>query len=118
MQGIIGIENLRVNGFVGIYEKEILSTQNLLIDLKLYILWNENIQSDHIESTVDYDSVVNLCQEVLKAKHYHLIETFAAELLKKILEKFPLRKAWVKVKKPGAIKQADWAYVELEMEKI
>lgn len=113
MKGIVGIENLKVTCFVGVYPEEKLAKQELLIDLKLKVDFSKSTQSDSLQDAIDYDKIAELCQATASLKHYHLIETLVNAVADAILQNFPVDEVWVRVKKLQGLAQAQYAYVEL-----
>ncbi|MGK5594223.1 MAG: dihydroneopterin aldolase [Parachlamydiaceae bacterium] len=113
MKGVVGVENLKVTCFVGVYPEEKLAKQELLIDLKLRTDFSKSTQSDSLQDAIDYDKIAELCQETAALKHYHLIETLANAFAEGILQHFSVDEVWVRVKKLQGLAQAQYAYVEL-----
>jgi 7,8-dihydroneopterin aldolase/epimerase/oxygenase len=113
MQGIIGFENLKINCIIGIFPEERTTQQALFIDLKVQVELSQCIKSQDVKDTVDYARLAQFC--IKEAENQHgLLEILANEILQKIFAEFDVKWAWIKIKKPQAIKDAQHAYVELE----
>lgn len=113
-KAILGIDQLKIPCIIGIYPEERQHLQLLLIDTKIQLDLDTCFESKKIHDTLDYTQLAELCQELLRKNDYFLLEIFAHDLLDQYFQKFPIDWAWVRVKKPTAIPNADYAYVELE----
>lgn len=111
--GFIGIENLKVVCFVGVYPEEKLTKQDLMIDLRLETDFSKSVESDSLHDTLDYDKIASLCQTIANQQHYHLIETLANRIAQHILKEFPVHSVNIKVKKLQGLPDAKYAYAEL-----
>lgn len=114
MQGIIGFERLKVNCLIGCNMSEKASKQTIYIDLKLKVDFSLCSASDSVEDTVSYVDISTLVINFAEAKHHHLLETLASGILDAIFATFSVFWAKITIKKPGAIQEADYAFVELE----
>lgn len=115
MNGIIGIENLRIRCIIGINVEERETEQDIYIDLKVESDLSRCISSDSIRDTINYIALKDLCTKLAQAKRYRLLETFACEILSHLFKEFDIQWAWVRVKKPNAISEAEFAMVELQL---
>jgi 7,8-dihydroneopterin aldolase/epimerase/oxygenase len=114
MKGIIGFKNLHVDCIIGVEPEEKMENQPLYIDLKVKADVSRCIQSDAICDSIDYTKLAKICVDVSKAHDYNLIETFAQKVLQEMFKTFPIQWGWIKVKKPRAIGQAEYAFIEVE----
>ncbi|MCH9610558.1 MAG: Dihydroneopterin aldolase [Chlamydiales bacterium] len=115
MDGYLKIRNLRVQCTVGILEHERHQLQELLVDLTCQADLSECVQSDSIEDAIDYRQLAQVLQDVAKAEHFNLVETYANEALQVLFAQFPLDWCKIRVKKK-ALALADYIAVELEQE--
>jgi 7,8-dihydroneopterin aldolase/epimerase/oxygenase len=97
MTVVVELAALVVLGRHGVEPEERERDQPFLYDLELELPEPEN---DRIEDTVDYREVVGLVREVSGSKHFHLLEALAGALAEALLERFPLERARVRVRKP------------------
>lgn len=116
MLGSIGFNSLRVNCIIGINPSEREQTQDLLIDLKVEVDLSKVAVSGDLNDTIDYRSLTAVCKELAIEGKYLLIEKYAADVVKKLLETFPIKSAWIRIMKPKAILDAECALVELKCE--
>lgn len=95
----IRLEGLSVFGHHGArpYEKE--AGQRLEVDLILEPLSDSAETSDRLADTVDYDLLYQLVREVVEGNSFHLLEKLARMTADAIVERFPFRKATVRIAK-------------------
>jgi len=95
----IRLEGLSVFGHHGArpYEKE--AGQRLEVDLELSSTDDRAEASDRLADAVDYDMLFRTVREVVEGESFHLLEALAARLASTILERFPIRRARVRIAK-------------------
>ena len=95
----IRLEGLSVFGHHGArpYEKE--AGQRLEVDLELSPTDDRAEASDKLADAVDYDMLYRTVREVVEGESFHLLEAHAARLASTILERFPIRRARVRIAK-------------------
>jgi 7,8-dihydroneopterin aldolase/epimerase/oxygenase len=113
MNGLMGFENLKINCIIGIHPEERNSAQDIYIDVKVQYDLTNCFKSQSIQDTVDYVRLVEISNHEAQNRH-GLLEIFAHKVLEKIYEEFPVSWAWIRIKKPQALPNAQWAFVELE----
>ena len=97
MSAIIELKGIEVPGRHGVEEEERQREQPFLYDLELELL---EPGADRIEETVDYREVVKLVREFSDGRQFHLLEAIAAALADALVDRFPLQRARVRVRKP------------------
>jgi dihydroneopterin aldolase len=95
---VVEVQGLELYGHHGASEGEQERGQTLLFDLRLEV--SEAALSDRIEDAVDYRDVVRLVQEISEARRFALLEALAAATADAILERFPVERVRVRVRKP------------------
>ena len=95
----IRLEGLSVFGHHGArpYEKE--AGQRLEVDLELVPTDDRAEASDKLADAVDYDMLYHAVREVVEGQSFHLLEALAARVAGTILERFPIRRARVRIAK-------------------
>jgi len=95
----IRLEGLSVFGHHGArpYEKE--AGQRLEVDLELVPTDDRAEASDKLADAVDYDMLYRTVREVVEGQSFHLLEALAARVAGTILERFPIRRACVRIAK-------------------
>ena len=90
---------LELRGFHGVEERERREGQRFLFDLWLDVA-SPGPRSDRIEDAVDYREVVATVLEVSDGRAFHLLEALADALAETLLDRFPLERVRVRVRKP------------------
>ena len=117
MNGIIGFKNHKIRCIIGTLPEERENEQEILVDLKVKVDFASCIKSDNVQDTVDYVTLAEICTNLAQHNKYQLIETYASNVLDKILSDFNVKWAWIKVKKPQALPTAEYTTVELKRER-
>ena len=58
------------------------------------------VRSDKLQDTVDYTEVVECVRAISEGRNFNLIEALAASVADSLLERFPISRARVRVRKP------------------
>jgi dihydroneopterin aldolase len=95
----VELVGLEVFGHHGVTEDEQLLGRTLIYDLT----WEVGGQAiyDQLEGTVDYEQVAALVHEVSDGRRFHLLETLTAAVADAVMERFPVTRVRVRVRKPG-----------------
>ena len=94
----IELAGLEVFGYHGVNEDERRDGQRFLYDLELEV--GEAGSSDRIEDAVDYREVAACVRDVSESRAFHLLEALAAAVADAVLERFPVERVRVRVRKP------------------
>jgi len=97
MTVLVELAGLEILGRHGATPEEHERDQPFLYDLELELTAP---QADRLEDTVDYRQVVALVREVSGRGERQLLETLAADVAEALVERFPLDRARVRVRKP------------------
>ena len=108
------IKDLRVRGILGIYPKERVQTQNILINIIMYASVRPAAASDAIEDAVDYERVSRRIIEHVATAVPLLAEKLASDIAGIILTEFGVERVRVRVEKPDALPFARSVGVEIE----
>jgi dihydroneopterin aldolase len=96
MTVLVELKGLEIPGRHGATPEEHERDQRFLYDLELEL---PEPRADRLEETVDYREVVGVVREV-SATERQLLETLAAAVAEALMERFPLERARVRVRKP------------------
>ena len=96
---LIEIQGLELEGFHGALDAERLDGQPFLFDVLLHA-HDAGVRSDKLGDTVDYTAVVVAIREVSGGHRFNLIEALAAAVADALLERFPVSRVRVRVRKP------------------
>ena len=96
---LIQIEGLELKGFHGALAEEKKDGQRFLFDIEL-VAHDAGVRSDKLQDTVDYTEVVACVRAISEGRNFNLIEALAASVADSLLERFPISRARVRVRKP------------------
>jgi dihydroneopterin aldolase len=96
---LIQIEGLELRGFHGALAEEKKEGQRFLFDIEL-VAHDAGVRSDKLQDTVDYTEVVECVRTISEGRNFNLIEALAASVADSLLERFPISRARVRVRKP------------------
>jgi dihydroneopterin aldolase len=96
---VIEVLGLELFGHHGVGEEERARGQRFLFDLDL-VVDDAGARSDALADTVDYREVVACVRAVSDSRGFTLLEALAASVAEALLERFALRRARVRVRKP------------------
>ncbi len=92
---IIFLRELKIDTLIGVYEWEKRVPQTLQLDLEIALPNSRACQSDNIDDALDYSQIVAHIQQVLRSRHFNLLEALAEHIAKILLDDF--KAPWVKV---------------------
>ena len=95
---ILELEGLAIFGRHGVLEEERRDGQEFLYDIRMDV--GDAGVSDRIEDAVDYRLVAAAVEEVSGARRFDLLEALAVAVADSLVERFPVARARVRVRKP------------------
>jgi FolB domain-containing protein len=110
----IEIKDLLLRGILGINDWEREKPQDILINITLYADLAAAGASDQIEDTVNYRSLTKQVIEHVEGSARHTVEALAEDVARLCLADPRVRRARVRVEKPGALRFARSVGVEIE----
>ena len=108
----ITIENLRLRTIIGINDWERETRQDVVINVELELATGTVFTRDAIDETVDYKQLNKRIIEEVERSSFFLIEKLGDHLLMVVMEDRRVRRARVRVAKPGARRFTDSVSVE------
>jgi dihydroneopterin aldolase len=114
----IELIGLVVYGWHGVLERERGEGQRFLFDVWLDVP-DDAARSDRIEDAVDYRQVAETVRAVSDSRALHLLEALAAAVADALVERFPVARVRVRVRKPDVRLDAgpvEWSAVTVERE--
>lgn len=103
--GLLDLGTLELMLRIGVSEEERSQPQRIVIKIKLDISnIISSIQNDDINSTICYDTLLNMISNSIYSKEFKLVETLALEVNNLIKKQFPFIKNSVKVIKWPKVK--------------
>lgn len=109
------IKSLKTSCIIGIKSEERLNRQQLIIDIELGLDLSKAAGSDDISDTIDYDELAGKITNYIESSSFNLIEKLAYETARLAKDLTKADKVKVLVKKPAALKNADFAAVEFSL---
>lgn len=99
----IFIRELEVFAVIGVYERERIAPQLLLLDLDIALPSAVSCHSDCLEDTIDYAKVVERMRESLALTQFSLVEAAAEHLAQLLHNEFGIPWVRISVAKVGII---------------
>ena len=109
----IQIAGIRLACVIGINEWERLTRQIIEVDVTLHADLGEAGRSDDIEDTVNYRTISHRIVSEIGDSKFGLVESLAEQVAKMCLEDPRVQKVDVNVRKPGAVRHADFVGVDI-----
>ncbi|AFY53998.1 dihydroneopterin aldolase [Rivularia sp. PCC 7116] len=99
----IYLTGIRAYGYTGYLKEEQVLGQWFEVDVKLWLDLSISAQTDAIQDTIDYRSVISLVQEKIKTSKFALVERLTGSIADSILQKCDLvKQVQVILSKPAA----------------
>jgi dihydroneopterin aldolase len=102
----IYLYDLRVDAIVGIWDWERKIRQVVSIDLEMGADIRMAAATDSVEDTLNYKNVAKRVQQFVADSEFQLVETLAEKIAELVLTEFDVPWIDVRIKKPGAIRNA------------
>ena len=108
------IKDLVAHGIIGVNEWERENPQEILINITVFTDTRRAAESDDLADCVDYSSLARKVQTHAETAARFTVEALANDLAAVCLEQELVEKVIVRVEKPGAVRFAASAGVEVE----
>lgn len=118
MHDKIILHNCLFTTVIGINEEERKTSRALYLDIELFTDISDAAQKDHIDATVSYTHVHESVKQLIEGKKWDLIEAVAESTAQTILEQFPLKGVFVRVRKPSALHDRNVEYTAVEITRM
>ena len=115
MKDIIRLSGLSFYGYHGATAAEKETGRIFEVDCELEVDLAEAGRTDQLADTIDYRQAYDVIRETVEGRAYSLLEGLASHLAKKILDRFPVYRVTLRIRKmtppiPGQIK-----FIEVEL---
>ena len=114
---LIEVQGLELRGFHGALEEEQRIGQSFLFDVEL-VAHDAGIRSDQLADTVDYTAVVARIEAINGERRFNLLEALAGAVADDLLERFPVTRVRVRVRKPEVRLVASVEYTAATVERV
>jgi len=111
------ISDLLIRCIIGVRDDERRDKQDVLINLSLDADLSGAGKSDRLEDSVDYRSLNKRIMAMAEGSQFSLVEALAEAIADICLEQPAVRRATVRVEKPGALRFARTVGVEITRER-
>ncbi len=108
------IKNILARGIIGIRDWEREKPQNIIINLELYSEQRARGATDEISICIDYSNMTKKVISLAETAKRFTVEALAEDIAGLCLEDPRVLKTTVRVEKPGAVRFAESAGVEIE----
>lgn len=99
----IHLTGIRCYGYIGYLQEEKVLGQWFEVSVKLWLDLSQATETDAIEDTLDYRTIINLVQDLVKTSQFDLLERLAGAIANTILQHNDVvTKIQVVVTKPNA----------------
>lgn len=113
MEDKILISGLEVSCNIGLTSEERKNRQKVIVDLEIYADLGPAGESDDITKTTDYDTLSVDVKRLAEAGEFILVERLAARIAEHALGNYKTGKVVVRIRKPHALENAEYAGVEI-----
>lgn len=103
---ILFIKKLEIMTFIGIYDWEKNKKQKIILDIKIKLNTRNYFIKKDIKEYIDYDKISKIVTFYIKNNSFELIEELAEKVASILLNNCNTSQVYIKVTKPGAIKNA------------
>jgi FolB domain-containing protein len=107
------IKNLRVEGLLGIHQREQETPQPILINIVMSVDISGAAADDDIHQTVNYSTIAKQIASKVKSTHYYTVEALISALADLVLETGRVEEVWLRVEKTEAVSITDSVGVEI-----
>jgi FolB domain-containing protein len=108
----INIKNLKTDIIIGTLEHERKHTQSIEMDIEFEYDATQAIENDDFNYAVDYKALTDEIIEIIKGTKSYLIETLVSIVIEKLKENEQISSGKVILRKPKALKNAEYVSVE------
>lgn len=107
------INELLVRPIIGLYPEERVNRQDLVVTVTLEADLRKAGRTDRLEDSIDYAALKKAILRLADESQFYLIERFAQAVADLSLKDRRVRQVTVSVRKPGALRFAQSAEVEI-----
>lgn len=115
MPDILRLSGMNFYGYHGVSAAEKETGRQFQVDCEIELDLSESGHSDRLVDTVDYAEVYSIVKETVEGKAFALLEALAAELAQKILDKFPIYRVTLRVRKLHPPLAGQVSHIEVEV---
>jgi len=103
---IVYIRDLRIDAFIGVYDREQRLRQTLSIDLDMATDVAATAAGNDLSLTLDYKVIADRLLELIENQHFLLLESLAEQIAQLLQDEFKVGWLRLRLGKPGAVPAA------------
>lgn len=104
------ISNFELMASVGVYEIEKKNKQKIIINIEILLTNESEPLKDNLHETQDYSQFRQIVHNIIKNKHFQLLEILSNEIHKKIIKNQFVVGAKVNITKPDIFSDCEVTY--------
>jgi len=108
------IKDLKIRAILGVRDWERTTPQDILVNVTLFTLPRPVGAPDDMSACVDYSALAKEIRALVEGARRFTVEALAEDIAGVCLSRLQVRKAIVRVEKPGAVTDAGSVGVEIE----
>ncbi len=112
----ITLTGVRLHPRIGLSMEERSVAQECEADLSVWANLEPAAATDSIDGSIDYCRILEEMKGVATERDYALVETLAYRIARSILQKFPVNRVKIMLRKRPAILRGQIDFVEIEVE--
>lgn len=104
MTDTIIIRDLTIHTTIGVYDKERLQRQRLILNMELSISLKQAGETDDLKDTIDYAMIIEEIKTMGNTCSFFLLEAFADHIARYLLSTYSIQQVTLRIEKPNIIK--------------
>ena len=112
-KGKVFIKDLVLKMYIGIHSFEKKKKQRVRFNVDIYLYQNLILQSN-LASIVNYETIIKNINNIVKKRHYDLLENLAEEIFLKLFREKKIKKIKLRLEKMDIIKNTSSVGIEIE----
>jgi dihydroneopterin aldolase len=112
----ITLAGVKIYPHIGTTLEERKIPQECQADLTLWTDLEGVAAVDSLDHAIDYSKVLSTVQQTAAARQYSLLEALAYRIVRDVLERFPLSRVGIRLRKRPASLRGEIDFVEVEIE--
>ena len=112
----ITLSGVKLYPHIGTTAEERASAQECLADLSVWGDFEAAAATDALDKSIDYCLILKTIQEIANKQDYVLVETLAYGIVRGVLQRFPVSRVRIKLRKRPAVLLDQLAFIEVEVE--
>ncbi len=108
------IKDLLVRGIIGLNDWEREKTQDIVVNLEIFLDATAAGESDDVADSLNYRTLTKDVIDYVKSSSHYLVEALATEIARITIAEHGAERVRVRVEKPGALRFATSVGIEID----